>query len=133
MAQRVIINWNLASFTGWGVYGLNLALNWARDERIDAMASLPVLQENVVADPLRLLALQPFLTRSLAFQAGLKSHANGTHQTGGPLLTGFNHTAERLKAAHNVTLEGKPTIGGDRSSRKAGRRRLARAHEANSS
>ena len=63
-ARAVFINWWLSSFTGWGVYGLNLALQWCADPDLAATASLPVLGEALSLDPLRWAALGPFIGRS---------------------------------------------------------------------
>src|SRR5438105_7725386 len=114
MAQRVVIDWNFASFTGWGLFGLNLALHWADDPRIEAVVSFPVVREHVMLDPLRLQALQPFFARSLAFQADLnafgfqsdmKANAMGRRFLGSPVLVAGN------SKAFNPRLEGTPTIG----------------------
>ena len=100
MAQRVLIDWNLASFTGWGVYGLNLALHWANDARIEAVVSLPVVRDHVAFDPLRLRVLQPFFARSQAFQAELKTSARIDF----PVLSACNSKVFDFK------FEGRPTI-----------------------
>ena len=34
------MQWHLSSFFGWGVYGLNLALNWAADPDIELLCGL---------------------------------------------------------------------------------------------
>ena len=41
MAQSVIIQWGISSLFGWGIYGLNLALNWAGDDAIEAVCASP--------------------------------------------------------------------------------------------
>src|SRR6266566_7584220 len=114
MAQSVVIHWNLASFTGWGMFGLNLALHWADDPRIEAVVSFPVNREHLVMDPLRLRALEPFLARSLAFQADLKAFGfqadlkgdnMGRRHLQSPILVAASSKAFDLK------LEGTPTIG----------------------
>jgi glycosyltransferase involved in cell wall biosynthesis len=114
MAQRIVIDWNFASFTGWGMFGLNLVLHWADDPRIEAVTTFPVKREHLVLDPLRLRALQPFFERSLAFQADLqalgfradqKASTMGRRLIRGPVLM----TAH--SKVFDLRLEGNPTIG----------------------
>ena len=42
MRSQVLIHWGISSFYGWGVYGLNLALNWSLDPDLEPVCSLPV-------------------------------------------------------------------------------------------
>ena len=39
MAEQVVLGWQLSTAHGWGVYGLNLALNWASDPQIESATS----------------------------------------------------------------------------------------------
>lgn len=112
MSQRaVFINWWLSSFTGWGVYGLNLALQWRADPNLAASASLPISEAALSLDPLRWRALEPFIARSQAFQADLKGFENDAVTAHAPCLNGYDHTFEIARAAHGVVLTGMPTIG----------------------
>lgn len=111
MGQRVVINWNISSVTGWGVYGFNLALNWAGNPGIDAATSLPLVPEYIVADPLRLRTLQPFFARSAGLQSDLKAFANRRFKGPAAVLTPLSASGQPVAAAHNVILEGEPTFG----------------------
>jgi glycosyltransferase involved in cell wall biosynthesis len=60
---RIVIDWDVSAFTGWGVNGLNLALEWAR-LGIDAATLQPVNRAKLGVDPLRMAVLRPFLEAS---------------------------------------------------------------------
>jgi glycosyltransferase involved in cell wall biosynthesis len=59
--MRIAFDWGVSSFFGWGVYGLNLALEWADS---DAATLMPVKRADLAVDALRLRRLEPFLKRS---------------------------------------------------------------------
>jgi hypothetical protein len=73
--RQVIIHWGISSFFGFGVYGLNLALNWWLDPQIEPICSTPIRRDQIRLDPLRQLALEPFLANSQRFQDSLKAAA----------------------------------------------------------
>jgi glycosyltransferase involved in cell wall biosynthesis len=110
--QPVVLRWQVASFHGWGVYGLNLALSWAAgDSDIEPACALPIQPEMVFLDPIHRLALQPFVTRSERLQAQLQASANGRVKLNVPILFGLGAEFETKPAAHNVMLDGQPSIG----------------------
>ena len=107
MRQRVIINWGISSFYGWGVYGLNLALQWVNDADIEPMCSIPIGADDIVVDPIRRRALSPFLGLSTSLQGRLLTVAGPDRRVECPVLTfvdlkpnGFSHM-----------IAGEPTIG----------------------
>ena len=51
VGRRVAMQWGMSSFFGWGVYGLNLALAWARDPEVEALTTRPLNLANVNLDP----------------------------------------------------------------------------------
>jgi glycosyltransferase involved in cell wall biosynthesis len=111
MTQPVIIQWSISSFFGWGVYGLNLGLHWAGDPQIEPVCAAPIDAGHISVDPLRERALLPFLIRSVQFQAQISAHANGAVSANAPLLLALGNGFLGSPAAHNVVLEGDPTIG----------------------
>ncbi|MBP0574453.1 hypothetical protein J8J27_27490, partial [Mycobacterium tuberculosis] len=64
MRRVAVIHWGISSFFGWGVYGLNLALNWAADPDLEPVCALPIGANQVSVDALRLRRLGPFLAAS---------------------------------------------------------------------
>jgi glycosyltransferase involved in cell wall biosynthesis len=111
MAQPVIIQWGISSLFGWGIYGLNLALNWAGDDAIEAVCASPLQTDQISVDALRERTLLPFLVRSVHFQSQLSEFTNASATAEAPVLMALGNNLSGAAAAHNVTLEGKPTIG----------------------
>jgi glycosyltransferase involved in cell wall biosynthesis len=62
--MKLSIDWGVSSYYGWGVYGLNLALECAKDESIELYSEAPLKPDDIVVDPLRKRALVPFIKRS---------------------------------------------------------------------
>ena len=48
-----ILNWQPSSIHGWGVYGINLALNWLREGRLFPIFSQAFQMELIRLDPIR--------------------------------------------------------------------------------
>lgn len=70
----IAIHWEATSFTGWGVYGVNLACQWANDDRLAPVFSFPINQRrlSLPADQEALLA--PIIARSSALIETLATH-----------------------------------------------------------
>lgn len=112
MAGRtVLINWRLSGFFGWGVYGLNLALQWCADPDLSAITSVAIREKDLALDPLRRRSLQAFIDRSHEFQAKLKRHANGIATVQAACVNYFDHRFVVGRTAHDVRLVGSPTVG----------------------
>lgn len=110
-ARTVFINWRLSSFYGWGVYGLNLALQWCADPDLSAITSMSVLETNLALDPLRRRSLQAFIDRSHEFQAKLAPYASGSATVQAPCVNYCDHRFAVGRIAHDVRLLGSPTVG----------------------
>jgi glycosyltransferase involved in cell wall biosynthesis len=110
MAKHVLLGWQISTVHGWGVVGLNLALNWASDQQIESEATSynPAL---IDIDPIQKCALAPFIKRSQEFQNVLQSHANGRINYEGVFLASLGNDFRMGAIAHNVTIMGNPTIG----------------------
>lgn len=61
--MKIHFDWGVSSFYGWGVYGLNLALEWSKDPEIEASCT-DWRAADVLVDALRRRALRPFARRS---------------------------------------------------------------------
>jgi glycosyltransferase involved in cell wall biosynthesis len=61
---KLVFDWRVSSYFGWGVYGLNLALELSRDPTIEAMTLTEIDARAIAVDAIRLRALQPFIARS---------------------------------------------------------------------
>src|SRR5687768_4104536 len=111
MRQPVVLHWGISSFFGWGVYGLNLALNWAGDPEIEARTSFPIVSDQIVVDPLRRLALRAFEVQSRQFIEQLKARADQKVGVEAPILVALGNEFGTAKGPANTELTGKPSIG----------------------
>jgi glycosyltransferase involved in cell wall biosynthesis len=111
LGRRIILQLGLSSYSGWGVYALNLALHWSTDPAIEGVCALPIVREQVAIDSLRLRALMPLLERSFQFQSEMRTRANGSFTLTDPVVIGLSNQFARNITAYNVTLEGRPNIG----------------------
>jgi len=62
--MKLVIDWGVSAFFGWGVYGINLALELSRDPTIEARSAAPIDPGRIGIDALRVRALLPFVGRS---------------------------------------------------------------------
>lgn len=111
MPRQVIINWGVSSFYGWGVYGLNLALQWAGDPGLQVASTMPILEREFAVDPLRRAALTPFGRLSAQLQEHLRTVAGGEVRTEACVLNALHHSFEPVNARPDIALVGRPTIG----------------------
>ena len=107
MRQRVAVNWSVSSYFGWGVYALNLALQWSRDPDIELMSTVPINLDELVVDPIRFRALRPFLALSRALQDASPPLCTARHRLECPVLSDIDLRPGCLD--HWIT--GQPTIG----------------------
>jgi glycosyltransferase involved in cell wall biosynthesis len=106
-----MITWNLSSYHGWGVYGLNLALHWARDPDLKLACGHAINPQLLRLDPLRQLVLQPFFRDTAELVKSFEGHAGQAAQSSGPVLLSLDDDGTATKAAHDVMVTGKPTVG----------------------
>jgi len=111
MRRPVIIQFGISNFFGWGVYGLNLALNWVNDPELDPICSWRILEDEIEIDELRWNFLSAFIASSHALSKQLSSHSGGTAEVNAPMLLSLGNGFDRARAAHNVNLSGDPIIG----------------------
>ena len=110
--RRVVMQWHLSSFFGWGVYGLNLALNWASDPDIELLCGVEIRDRDVVIDAVRRHALEPCLTASNQLHQELAKFAGQAIDTNVPVLVGLlNDFTPGTRCAHDTVMKGKPEIG----------------------
>ena len=61
---RISLGWTCSSYFGWGVYCLNLALQWSKRKEIEAQSIFPVQAAQIEIDALARRSLLPFFERS---------------------------------------------------------------------
>jgi glycosyltransferase involved in cell wall biosynthesis len=108
--RQVAIQWEISSYSGWGVYGLNLALSWSGDAELEPMTSVPFKPELLRLDALRRSALQDFLSNSHRLQSSLQSWAGQAANAKFPVLAGATSRFTLAPAAHDVAFAGSPTV-----------------------
>lgn len=110
MRRQVFIHWGLSSFTGFGIYGLNLALAWANDPDLAPICSMPFPDGEVRLDPPRARLLEPIVTASHELTEQLKGAAGRTAVLDGPMLAALGNDFG-MGAVYGERVVGKPTIG----------------------
>ena len=110
MRRPVILHWGISSFFGWGIYGLNLALNWAADGEIEARTSFPIGRDQLIVDPLRRLALRPFELQSRQLAEQLNDHAGKSVHVDAPVLVALGNDFSMSRGPSDTLLQGKPHL-----------------------
>jgi hypothetical protein len=110
-ATTITLQWSPSSTSGWGVYGLNIALNWAADADLVARFSGALNESQIVLDPLRARVLPPVLARSREFVSTLEAHAGKRVHAPGVVLHALRNSLHPGASAHNVMVNGDATIG----------------------
>jgi glycosyltransferase involved in cell wall biosynthesis len=62
--MKLVFDWDVSAYYGWGVYGLNLGLELSHDPTIEASTTRPIDSRKIGTDALRLAALAPLIARS---------------------------------------------------------------------
>src|SRR5215472_8146555 len=62
--MKLVFDWQISASFGWGVFGLNFALELARDPSIEARVSRPIDRRRIGVDALRGRVLEPIIERS---------------------------------------------------------------------
>jgi glycosyltransferase involved in cell wall biosynthesis len=109
--RPVFIGWSLSSYFGWGVYGLNLSLAWARDADLQPICTRPIVAEQLSLDPLRQQAFRPIWADSAGIQAKLAAMADREVAVDAPLLVSLNGAFQPTRPPGLAILKGQPDIG----------------------
>src|SRR5262245_52372101 len=110
--MKLSIDWGVSSYYGWGVYGLNLALECAKDGSIELYSEVPLRPDDMVVDPLRKRALVPFIKRSSVDggkpPGGARLHALGNRPSASGLFSSRRLCLAPASSAPNVTISSLP-------------------------
>lgn len=74
-ANKLGITWRLSSTSGWGIYGINLALQLLRNPDWEPMLIVPATADATLYHPLAAALLQPLLEKQQSFQQLLESNS----------------------------------------------------------
>jgi len=105
----VVCGWVVSSLSGWGVYGLNLAQQWANDADLRVMFT-QIASDALQIDPLRGLGLLGIIRESAELERKLSSKDGHElalpglviHAIGNALRSSASTACERIKANAHV-------------------------------
>ena len=108
--KLILFQWGVSSYFGWGVYGLNLLLAWAKRTDLLAASLQSINPALLDLDPLDHRLLAPALRRSAKVQAGLRALAGRRIVSPHLVLHTLNNGLKRARAAHDVDVISKPQV-----------------------
>ena len=101
-----LLNWPIATTSGWGIVGLNLFLNWANDPELAPLVGGPIGPNEMAGiDPLRVVAAREAILRSNAFQSELQQARTGTRSLRLPIMEGLGnglYFADGLRGSRTI-------------------------------
>ncbi len=110
--KSVIFQWQASSYFGWGIYGLNLLLNWrvTPDELLVTSAS--VVNASIAVNPVEWRRIQPALQRSAELHHRIRPFAGGPLQIDVPVLHALgNDFMLAAESEYGVKQLGAPSLG----------------------
>src|SRR5262249_47448295 len=106
----VMFHWQPSSFHGWGVYGLNLMLNWARRPDLSVCCSAPLDPSLLDLNPVERRAISQVLIESREAGARLRD-LQGQVRVSCPVLHGLGNNLAGGGNSQKFQLLGTPSIG----------------------
>jgi glycosyltransferase involved in cell wall biosynthesis len=110
MALKVLMDWAPSSFSGWGVYGTQLALHWVDDPELSLSCTSEPDARHLVLDPLQRRALAPFLAATTRTVAALGAYSDVVLTAEAAVLTAMGNNFSLARQAEGVRVRGRPTI-----------------------
>jgi glycosyltransferase involved in cell wall biosynthesis len=107
--RNVLFCWGVSSFYGWGVYGLNLLLNWP-DDALPIACIRPIASDQLDLDPIEFRVIEPVLQRSAELQAGLQMLQGSSVTSEHVVLHSLHNGLVRGRAAFDVDVTGAAQI-----------------------
>lgn len=109
--QPAIIQWGISSYSGWGVNGLHIAINWVRDGLFAPVCSMPIRTEELALSPLEWRRMSGFLRDSSALCEQLAPHPEQEVSVSVPVLRGLGNNLVGSRSIGRAIVNGAPTIG----------------------
>jgi len=107
----IMFHWGVSSYYGWGVFGLNLMLNWARRTDLSICCTIPIDPARLELNALERLIVEPVLKASDDACTRLKG-LSGEARVSCMLLQGLGNNLSSAAANSNqLQLSGTPSIG----------------------
>jgi glycosyltransferase involved in cell wall biosynthesis len=107
----VIFQWQISSYFGWGVYGLNLLLSWSKIYGPTLLTSFGFNEADLALNALEKARLRPALEQSRALQAWLHTVVDGRVDVPVPVLHALGNDMIGGALKRRVQLSGKPNLG----------------------
>ena len=107
--SAVVIDWQLSSYFGWGVYGVNLMLNWSQQQKELLLTSVPVNDAFIDLNPVEWGLIRPALDGSRDLQKHLEPLHGQKVSIKSPVLHALGNDFASGKP--DVVLCGAPNIG----------------------
>ncbi|HEX4066958.1 MAG TPA: glycosyltransferase family 4 protein [Acidobacteriaceae bacterium] len=110
MDKRIVVfDWGASSFFGWGIYGINLMLNWALRPDVEAISARQFRPEEVIVGPLEQKLLQPLFAASRTLNERRRAWPQPVMNV--PTLVMHCLGNDLTYAADERLIIGKPTVG----------------------
>jgi glycosyltransferase involved in cell wall biosynthesis len=107
-----MIDWQLSSYFGWGIYGINLMLNWIQQQPHPLLTNLRIRQSDLKLNPLEWAKIQPGLEPSWEWNAKMAGMLGRRVTLDIPVLHAMgNDFGVSASGAHGVYLFGTPSLG----------------------
>src|SRR5690348_1140782 len=106
----VMFHWQPSSFHGWGVYGLNLMLHWARRPDLSVCCSSLLEASLLDLNPVERRVIDQVLIESREAYARLRNLRGGVRLSC-VLLHGLGNNLSRSGSSRGLELLGTPSIG----------------------
>jgi glycosyltransferase involved in cell wall biosynthesis len=112
IGRPVMIDWQLSSYFGWGIYGINLMLNWIQQQPHPLLTNLRVRQSDLKLNPIEWAKLQPGLEPSWEWNAKMAGLRGRVVTLDIPVLHAMgNDFGVAASGAHGIYLSGTPSLG----------------------
>jgi glycosyltransferase involved in cell wall biosynthesis len=105
----VVFDWKVTSFSGWGVYGLNLMLDWALRSDVQALCAMLIDPGDIILNPAEFSILEPSLTASRTIYERRQSWGSKTVKLPTVVLNCLGN--QLMHANDSTALLGDPTVG----------------------
>lgn len=106
-----MFSWGVSSFFGWGLYGLNLVLELARQRGLTPVVAMPFPPDDIVLDPLRANLIHEVGAFSQDVWNALAQIPGREIRLEAPVLLALGTDLDGSDAAGTKRLTGDPPIG----------------------
>ncbi len=106
------MDWELSSYSGWGIYGLNLMLNWSLQQKQPLLTSFPLNESLIDLNPIEWALMRQALVASRDLEVRLEAFQGQHISINFPLLRPLgNDLTSAPKGKNDVTVSGSPNLG----------------------